>query len=806
MGQLERQLRAQIKAHVRDLIEHRLREERFVPGRSPVPYAARVYDEKEVTAAVDSAIDFWLTLGPRGREFERKLANIVGARHALLVNSGSSANLVAYASLCSPMLDNPISPGDEVITVAAGFPATINPILQYNCVPVFLDVDAATANINTDLLEEALSERTRAVMLAHTLGNPFDLDQVQAFCERHDLYLVEDNCDALGSTYKGKPTGNTGHFATQSFYPAHHISMGEGGAVLTQSDELKRIAESLRDWGRDCWCEAGRENTCGMRFSGQYGDLPFGYDHKYVYSQIGYNLKPTDIQAAIGLAQLEKLQDFTRRRRENYDCLSQAVSEFDWLQVQQATEGSEPSWFGFLITLAEDAPIDRRTIVAYLESKKIHTRQLFAGNLLKQPAYRNIQHRVVGKLENTDRIMKAAFFIGVYPGIDEARRDYVSEMLHGFKQFETTGKTAKRLPVVQNKKRGRTTKRNKLIEDDIEVIYEQSPDMYNSLEGRSIVVTGATGLLGRYLVETVVWLNRNKFSVPCRLTGIVRRMPKENDPCWHLRFVPGIEFVQHDARRVLGSLIHCDYMILAATKGAPVHYLKDPIATLQLNGSGLEAWLDLARRLKPDGILYLSSGEVYGTPDPEDIPTPETYVGRVPLDQDRSVYAGGKLYGELLVRAFGKRYDLPVKIARPFQIFGPGIRKNDGRAMADFLSAAVAGENIRLRSAGSAQRTYMYISDAIHAFWTILIRGRKLEAYNVGNSKPEVSILELAERIAGMAGKIKVVVDNQATEADHGSPVRTCPDTAKIERELGVYSRVPLDQMIERTLEWLKAS
>jgi CDP-6-deoxy-D-xylo-4-hexulose-3-dehydrase len=806
MGQLERRLRAQIKEHVRDLIEDRLREEKFVPGKTPVPYAARVYDEREVTAAVESTLDFWLTLGPRGREFERELARMVGTQHALLVNSGSSANLIAFASLCSPLLDNPISPGDEVITVAAGFPATINPILQYNCVPVFLDVDAATSNINTDLLEEALSERTRAVMLAHTLGNPFDLDEVQAFCERHDLYLVEDNCDALGSTYKGRLTGSTGHFATQSFYPAHHISMGEGGAVLTEDDVLKRVAESLRDWGRDCWCESGRENTCGLRFSGQHGDLPFGYDHKYVYSQIGYNLKPTDIQAAIGLAQLEKLEEFTRKRRENYDCFSQAVSEFDWVRVQQATKGSNPSWFGLLMTLADDAPVDRREIVAYLESKKIHTRQLFAGNLLKQPAYQNIEHRVVGELDNTDRIMNTAFFIGVYPGIDEARREYVSEVLQDFKQFETRGKSAKPIPVVQSARQSSTSERDRLIQQDVEAIYERSPDMYDGLEGRSIVLTGATGLLGRYMVETVAWLNRNKFSRPCRLTGVVRRMPKEDDPCWGLRFVPGIEFIQHDARRVLGSLKDCDYMVLAATKGAPVHYLKDPIATLQLNGSGLEAWLDLARRLKPDGVLYLSSGEVYGTPDPQDIPTPETYAGRVSLDLDRSVYAGGKLYGELLVRAFGRRYDLPVKIARPFQVFGPGIRENDGRAMADFLNAAVAGEDIHLRSSGSAQRTYMYISDAIHAFWTILLRGEKMEAYNVGNSAPEVSILALAERIADAAGNIKVVVENEATEADHGSPARTCPDTTKIEQELGVYSRVDLDQMIERTIEWLKAS
>lgn len=347
---------------------------------------------------------------------------------------------------------------------------------------------------------------------------------------------------------------------------------------------------------------------------------------------------------------------------------------------------------------------------------------------------------------------------------------------------------------------------DRLIEQDIEEIYHRSPDMYDGLEDKDILLTGATGLLGRYLVETIAWLNGNKFSSPCRLTGIVRRMPKENDPAWHLSLAPGIEFVQHDARRALGSVQACDYMILAATKGAPRAYLKDPVGTLQLNASGLESWLDLARRKNPEGILYLSSGEIYGTPDADAIPTPEDYVGRIAIDAARSVYAGGKMYGEILMRAFGKQYGLPVKIVRPFQIFGPGIRPNDGRAMADFLLAAAAGENIHLRSSGSALRTYMYISDAVHAFWSVLIRGESMEAYNVGNSNPEVSILDLAEKIASIAGNVQVVVENKETEADKGSPARSCPDTTKIEQSLGVHAKISLDEMIERTLNWLRSS
>ena len=431
MSVTELQLREEIADRVRALCRLRSASQPFTPGRSLVPYAGRVFDEREVGAAVDACLDFWLTLGPRGKQFERALAERIGRRHCAMVNSGSSANYLAFAALCSPLLDNPIKPGDEVITVAAAFPTTVNPILQHNCVPVFVDVDADTINIDVSQLEAARSNRTRAVMIAHTMGNPFEVGAVLEFCSRYGFHLIEDNCDALGSLYEGKPTGSFGHLATQSFYPPHHITTGEGGAVLTDDPQLHRIAVSLRDWGRDCWCDSGHDNTCGRRFSGRHGRLPVGYDHKYVYSQLGYNLKPLDIQAAIGLAQLEKLPEFVAARRANHKALARAVERIGWLAVQQATPQSEPSWFGLVLTLADDAPVQRRDVLEYLEARQIQTRLLFGGNLLRQPAYRNIPHRLVGELHNTDAVMNRTFFVGVYPGIDAPRRRYMVDVLTG---------------------------------------------------------------------------------------------------------------------------------------------------------------------------------------------------------------------------------------------------------------------------------------------------------------------------------------------------------------------------------------
>jgi CDP-6-deoxy-D-xylo-4-hexulose-3-dehydrase len=402
----------------------------FVAGATATPYAGRVYGAEEVRAAVKSSLDFWLTLGPEGAAFERELAQYLGLKHALLVNSGSSANLVAFMTLTSDALDRPIRRGDEVITVAASFPTTVNPVIQAGCVPVFVDVDARTANIDVSRLEAARSDRTRAVMIAHTLGNPFDVDSVRAFCKQYDLALIEDNCDALGSLYRGVRTGTFGDLATSSFYPPHHITMGEGGAVYTKSSKLRTIAESFRDWGRDCWCASGKDDTCGKRFAWQWETLPHGYDHKYVYSHIGYNLKPTDIQAAIGRAQLPRLQGFIEARRRNWERLRARldVASGDWAFIE-ATPNSEPSWFGFLAVMKRPDHERLTRICRGLDARKIGHRRLFGGNLLKQPAYRAIEHRVVGGLDATDAIMNGGLFLGVYPGLTDEMIDAQADAL-----------------------------------------------------------------------------------------------------------------------------------------------------------------------------------------------------------------------------------------------------------------------------------------------------------------------------------------------------------------------------------------
>ncbi len=407
----------------------------FTPGETPVPVAGRVCDSEDLCSLVDSSLDLWLTTGRFAAQFERSFARFFGVRNATLVNSGSSANLAALSALTSPKLgERRLQPGDEVITVAAGFPTTVNPIIQNGCVPVFVDVTVPGYNIDAARLEEALSSRTRAVMLAHTLGNPFNLDAVAAFVKRHSLWLVEDCCDAVGSEYGGRKVGTFGDLATTSFYPAHHITMGEGGAVLSDKPLLKTIVESFRDWGRDCWCEPGKDNTCGKRFDWQLGDLPCGYDHKYTYSHIGYNLKLTDMQAAIGVSQLKKLPAFIEQRRANFNALRAALAGLEeFFLLPEPTPGSLPSWFGFPIAVRPGAPFTRNDVVAHLEARKIGTRLLFGGNLARQPAYRDVRFRVAGPLDNTDFVMERVFWIGVYPGITPAMRDWVVESFHALR-------------------------------------------------------------------------------------------------------------------------------------------------------------------------------------------------------------------------------------------------------------------------------------------------------------------------------------------------------------------------------------
>ncbi|MGA8029533.1 MAG: lipopolysaccharide biosynthesis protein RfbH [Bryobacteraceae bacterium] len=404
----------------------------FVAGESAVPVSGRVFDAEDMRSLVDSSLDFWLTTGRFAAQFEKQFARWFGIRTATLVNSGSSADLLAVTALTSTKLgDDRLRPGDEVITVAAGFPTTVNPIIQNGLIPVFVDEHIPTYNIDVTKLEEARSRRTRAVVLAHTLGNPFDLRAVMEFVRKYDLWLVEDCCDAVGATYDGRKVGTFGDLATVSFYPAHHITMGEGGCVLAEKPLLKTLVESFRDWGRDCWCEPGKSNTCGKRFDWPVSDLPCGYDHKYRYSHIGYNLKMTDMQAAVGVSQLKKLPHFIEKRRANFKALRDGLSDLEeFFVLPEATPNSEPSWFGFPIAVRPGAPFNRNQVVAFLEERKIATRLLFGGNLLRQPAYKDIQHRVAGTLENTDFIMNQVFWVGVFPGIDSQMLAYMLDMFH----------------------------------------------------------------------------------------------------------------------------------------------------------------------------------------------------------------------------------------------------------------------------------------------------------------------------------------------------------------------------------------
>jgi CDP-6-deoxy-D-xylo-4-hexulose-3-dehydrase len=409
----------------------------YAPG-DRINYGGRVFDENEVVKLVDSSLDFWLTAGRYVDEFEKSFADFLGLKHCSLTNSGSSANLLAFMALTSSSLgERRICKGDEVITAAAGFPTTVAPIVQYGAVPVFIDMDIPSYNVDVSKLEDALSQKTKAVFLAHTLGNPFNLKGVKSFCEKHDLWLIEDNCDSLGSKYDNAYTGTFGDIATSSFYPPHHMTMGEGGAVYTNNAQLKKIVESFRDWGRDCWCKSGHDNSCGCRFTKQFGSLPHGYDHKYVYSHLGYNLKATEMQAAVGCAQLEKLPSFIDARKKNWKYLRDSLTDMaDFFILPEAEKNSDPSWFGFMLTVRENAPFSRNDIVSFLEDKNIQTRMLFAGNITRHPCFEELREgtdfKVVDELKNTDRIMNDSFWLGVYPGLNKDRLDYMISCLKSF--------------------------------------------------------------------------------------------------------------------------------------------------------------------------------------------------------------------------------------------------------------------------------------------------------------------------------------------------------------------------------------
>lgn len=427
-------LRNQISNLVSEYAKEKYVEQKFIPGETVIPPSGKLIGEQELQNMVSASLDGWLTTGRFNKQFEEKLANYLGVKYCLTVNSGSSANLVAFNTLTSPKLgDRAIKKGDEVIGVAAGFPTTVNPIIQFGAIPVFVDVDIKTHNVNVDLIEDAITSKTKAIMLAHALGNPFNVARVKEICDKYKLWLIEDTCDALGAEFDGKKCGTFGDLGTLSFYPAHHITMGEGGAVFTNNPELKLIAESFRDWGRDCYCAPGCDNTCGCRFDQQHGDLPFGYDHKYVYSHLGYNLKITDMQAACGLAQLDKLEYFIQKRRDNYSYLSKRLESLnEFLELPEPTPNSNPSWFGFPITLKQNVGVKRVNLTRFLDQNKIGTRLLFAGNLLKQPYFKNINYRVSGELTNTEITMQNTFWIGVQPSLSQENLDFV---VNKFEEF-----------------------------------------------------------------------------------------------------------------------------------------------------------------------------------------------------------------------------------------------------------------------------------------------------------------------------------------------------------------------------------
>lgn len=776
----------------------------FDPERSTVPVSGRVFDADDVSALVESGLDFWLTAGRFADRFEKEFAAWVGARFALLVNSGSSANLLAFTTLTAQELgDRRIQPGDEVITAAVGFPTTLNPILQNGAVPVFLDVEPRTWNIRADLLAEAIGPRTKAIFVAHTLGNPFNLDAVMKVVEQHNLWLIEDCCDALGSTYRGKKVGTFGHLATASFYPAHHITMGEGGAVLINDGKLKRFAESFRDWGRDCWCPPGVDNTCGKRFGWQLGQLPEGYDHKYIYSRIGYNLKATDMQAAVGCSQLKKLPAFIEARHRNYEALHKGLKAFeDFFLLPQATPDSEPSWFGFPVGVREDAPFSREDFIRYLHQHRIATRLLFAGNLLRQPAYAQTPGRTVGDLTQSDFAMRQVLWLGVYPGLTIEHIGHVLETIKRYCQgFSKSSKpSTSHLPANPV---ASALKSNPVVEEDTAQIARAALP-WDRLSGQTVLVAGANGFLPAYLIETLLKFNDlHPQALPIRVIGTVRDFQRGRQRFAHHAHRTDLCIVCADVRERLRLPDSADYVIHAASQASPKYFGKDPTGTLEANVLGATHLLQWSRDRAVKGFLYFSSSEVYGQIPPERMPVKETDYGFLdPLDI-RSCYGESKRMSENICVSWAHQFGMNVRIVRPFHTYGPGMRLDDGRVFAAFVAHALQGQDIEMNSDGSALRCFCYLADATLAFLTVLLKGESGQAYNVGNPEGECSVFELGQLLCSLSPHPRLKVIRTQAPAQSGylkSPLsRICPDISKL-KALGWSPSTSLRSGFERTI------
>ena len=761
---------------VTELQQRRAKRHVFVPGVTTIPYAGRVYDGDEVRAAVKASLDFWLTLGPEGEALERELARFLGVKHATLVNSGSSANLLALTALTSDLLDRPIVPGDEVITVAAGFPTTVNPIVQTGCIPVFVDIDRNTGNVDASRLEAARSDRTRAVMLAHALGNPFDLDAVTSFCRAHSLHLIEDNCDALGSTYRGKMTGSFGDLATSSFYPAHHMTTGEGGAVYSRSAELRRIVESFRDWGRDCWCSSGKDNTCGKRFAWPWESLPWGYDHKYVYRPGGYNLKPTDIQAAIGLAQIRKVPAFVEARRRNWRRLRELLDPLGRLAVRRGDARQRPELVRIPDGPARSGPRSSDEDLCRPRSATHRASQVLRR---ESPAPARVRARPAPRRRRSRQHRRDHAWRAVPRGISGADR----------RDAPGGGRVGRRAHTVRM-----TVAR--VSQRDLDHCLSQAERALRELRGERILLTGGTGFFGRWLLETLSWANR-RLSLGARVTVLTRDPERFRANSPHLAEDAAVTMHRGDVRDFAAPTGTHAFVLHCATSASKAMNEGAPLEMVDVICSGTRHALDVAASLGCKRFLLASSGAVYGRQPPDVTHLAEDHAGGPDQTDPRSAYAEAKRLAELLCTAHGLgRAGGAAVFARGFAFIGPHLPRDAHFAMGNFIGDALARPAITVHGDGEPHRSYLYAADLAAWLWVILVFGLHGRAYNVG-SEDSMCLRDVALAVGKIAAK-PVEVHGAAVS---GAPAsRYVPSTARARAELGLEQRIPLDDAIRRTL------